>query len=201
MLKKPDDKHGTRRPYPFKLCKGCLPQILLGTHLNTLSHMYFMHSQYISIDKLIGASQTNNLSKINLNLSKTNMVFTWDFISGKTKWSHFGVWSISYNCFHHTTQNEDHWGCYFNAVILLEIKFHFQVTKYHVNTTRSEIMRKETSSLAFISSKREWLTFTKWDVFLRPSPKRNFISFRPQWKQDLFYSGLNFHFGSHVNTL
>ena len=201
MLKKPDDKHGTSRPYPFKLCKGCLPQILLGTFLNTLSHMYFMHSQCISIDKLIGASQTNNPTKINLNLSKTNTVFTWDFISGKMKWSHFGVWSISYNCFHHTTENENHWGCYFNAVILTEMKFHFQVTKYHVNTTQSEIIRKEASALAFISSKQEWLTFTIWAVFLRPSPKRNFILFRPQWKQNLFYSGFNFLLGSHVNTL
>ena len=27
------------RPYPFKFFKGCLPQILLGPLLNTLSHM------------------------------------------------------------------------------------------------------------------------------------------------------------------
>ena len=27
------------RPYPFKLFKGCLPQILLGPFMNTLSHM------------------------------------------------------------------------------------------------------------------------------------------------------------------
>ena len=27
------------RPYPFKSFKGCLPQILLGPLLNTLSHM------------------------------------------------------------------------------------------------------------------------------------------------------------------
>ena len=29
------------RPYPFKFLKGCIPQILLGPFLNTLSHMYF----------------------------------------------------------------------------------------------------------------------------------------------------------------
>ena len=28
------------RPYPFKFFKGCLPQILLGPFLNTLSHLY-----------------------------------------------------------------------------------------------------------------------------------------------------------------
>ena len=27
------------KPYPFKFFKGCLPQILLGPFLNTLSHM------------------------------------------------------------------------------------------------------------------------------------------------------------------
>ena len=27
------------RPYTFKFCKGCLPQILLGQFLNTLSHI------------------------------------------------------------------------------------------------------------------------------------------------------------------
>ena len=26
-------------PYHFKICKGCRPQILLGSFLNTLSHM------------------------------------------------------------------------------------------------------------------------------------------------------------------
>ena len=27
------------RPYPFKIFKGCLPEILLGRHLNTLSEV------------------------------------------------------------------------------------------------------------------------------------------------------------------
>ena len=31
------------RPYPFKLFKGCLPQILLGRFLNTLSHIIYNH--------------------------------------------------------------------------------------------------------------------------------------------------------------
>ena len=30
------------RPYPFKFFKGCLPQILLGPLLNTLSHIIFI---------------------------------------------------------------------------------------------------------------------------------------------------------------
>ena len=29
------------RPYPFKFFKGCLPQILLGSLLNSLSRLYF----------------------------------------------------------------------------------------------------------------------------------------------------------------
>ena len=29
------------RPYPFKFFKGCLPQILLGPFLNTLSHIKY----------------------------------------------------------------------------------------------------------------------------------------------------------------
>ena len=29
------------RPYPFKFFKGCLPQILLGPFVNTLSQMLF----------------------------------------------------------------------------------------------------------------------------------------------------------------
>ena len=30
------------RPYPFKLFKGCLPQILLGLFLNTFSHFTYI---------------------------------------------------------------------------------------------------------------------------------------------------------------
>ena len=50
-------------------------------------------------------------------------VFTWDFIPGETKYLYFGVWSVSYNCLHDTSQNENHCGCYFTDVILLEKKF------------------------------------------------------------------------------
>ena len=35
-----------RRPYHFKLFKGCLPQILLGLFLNTLPHLY--EDEYIA---------------------------------------------------------------------------------------------------------------------------------------------------------
>ena len=37
----------------------------------------------------------------------------------------FGVWSISYNYLHDTTQNETHCECHFIAVILTKMKFHF----------------------------------------------------------------------------
>ena len=33
------------RPYNFKCFKGCLPQILLGTFLNTLSHLLLLYFQ------------------------------------------------------------------------------------------------------------------------------------------------------------
>ena len=52
-------------------------------------------------------------------------MFTRDFISGKMKYFHFGVWSISNNSLHNATQNETDCGCYFIAVILTEMKFHF----------------------------------------------------------------------------
>ena len=50
-------------------------------------------------------------------------VFTWDFIPGEIKYFHFGVYSVSYNCLHDTSQNENHCGCYFIDVILIEKKF------------------------------------------------------------------------------
>ena len=38
------------RPYPFKFFKRCLPQILLGLFLNTLSHMYASFLSYTRIN-------------------------------------------------------------------------------------------------------------------------------------------------------
>ena len=35
-------------PYPFKFFKGCLPQILLGLFLNTLSHLKLMEMLFVS---------------------------------------------------------------------------------------------------------------------------------------------------------
>ena len=86
----------------------------------------------------------------------------------------------------------------------------FRVTNCHVKTNRNEIIRKETSVHAFISSKQEWLVFAEWAVFLGPSPKQNFISFRPQLKVlqigFIYMVRLNsvlgrFHFEFHVNSL
>ena len=39
QIKFVEDNLCLNRPYPFKFCKGCLPQILLGSFLNTLSHI------------------------------------------------------------------------------------------------------------------------------------------------------------------
>ena len=39
QIKFVEDNLCLNRPYPFKFCKGCLPQILLGSFLNTLSHV------------------------------------------------------------------------------------------------------------------------------------------------------------------
>ena len=46
------------KPYPFKFFKGCLPQILLGPFLNTLSHIfyniYFLSTEERIIENLGG---------------------------------------------------------------------------------------------------------------------------------------------------
>ena len=41
---------GLSRPYPFKLFKGCLPQILLGPSLHTLSYLFFLLTRHNSTD-------------------------------------------------------------------------------------------------------------------------------------------------------
>ena len=45
------------------------------------------------------------------------------FHFGRSEIFRFGVWSICYNCLHDAIRNETR--CYFIAVILAEIKFHF----------------------------------------------------------------------------
>ena len=52
--------------------------------------------------------------------------------------------------------------------------------KYQVNITQNEIIWKETFAHTFIFSKQKLLAFTDYAVFLRPTPKRNFISYFPQ---------------------
>ena len=44
------------RPYHFKFFKGCLPQILLGLFLNTLSRIFFLEND----------SNTKNLKNIKI---------------------------------------------------------------------------------------------------------------------------------------
>ena len=39
------------RPYPFKFCKGCLPQILLGSFFNTLFHLTPFKEVTLTSDK------------------------------------------------------------------------------------------------------------------------------------------------------
>ena len=74
----------------------------------------------------------------------------------------------------------------------------FWVIKYHVNITKNKIIWKETSAHVLISSKQSWLHFTEWTVFLGKPPKRNFISFHPQWKSNvniifyLWWIGISF---------
>ena len=69
------------------------------------------------------------------------------------KYFHFGVWSISYNCLHDTTRNETHCGCYFIAVILTEMKFHFGW--WNTMETLPDIKSYETS-------KFEWTIDDSW---------------------------------------
>ena len=110
-------------------------------------------------------------------------VLTWDFISGKMKYFHFGFWSISYNCLHETTQNGTHCGCHFIAVILAEMIFFFFFSfpeiKHHVNTTQNEIIGMHMR--LFHQNKYDLFSLNK--PFLKgPPPIRNFTLFRPQWE-------------------
>ena len=71
---------------------------------------------------------TNHLTIIKWFLflvTNSKRVLTWDFILGETKYFHFGVWSISYNCLHDAARTETRCGSYFIAFILTETKFHF----------------------------------------------------------------------------
>ena len=47
------------------------------------------------------------------------------FYFGRNEIFQVGVSSIFYNCLHEILQNETHWDCYFTAVKLTEMKFHF----------------------------------------------------------------------------
>ena len=44
--------HSLKRPYTFKVFKGCLPQILLGPFLNTLSQITFYSLSKLSSGRL-----------------------------------------------------------------------------------------------------------------------------------------------------
>ena len=94
---------------------------------------------------------------------------------------HLYVSSISYDCLHVNSK----WS---SLRMLCDCghfdrnEIWFQVIKYHVDNTRNEITRKNTSAHVFISLKQKWLDFIEWAVFVGPPPKQNFILFLPQWK-------------------
>ena len=50
------------RPYPFKFFKGCLPQILLGPFLNTLSHL-LLQKQPQEVFCKIGVLKNSSVSQ------------------------------------------------------------------------------------------------------------------------------------------
>ena len=52
------------RPYHFKLFKGCLPQILLGPFLNTLTHLNVKKNTQWTKITLKFLSQNNQLFSI-----------------------------------------------------------------------------------------------------------------------------------------
>ena len=86
-------------------------------------------------------------------------VLTWDFISGKMKYFHFGFWSISYNCLHETTQNGTHCGCHFIAVILAEMNFFFFFISGDKTSCKHYPKWNHWNAHAFISSKQIWFVF------------------------------------------
>ena len=132
-------------------------------------------------------------------------MFTWDFISGEVKYFCFGVWSISYNCLHDTTRNKTRCWCYFIAVILTEMKFHFgwwNIIK--ILPEMKSYKRKHRPCV----SKNDWLLLNRSFISGHPRNEIRFIS--PAMKSSVnrnyfmvdwhFVSGRRFHFRSHVNT-
>ena len=101
-------------------------------------------------------------------------VFTWDFILRKMKYFHLclvNFWFTWYNPKYN--RNE----------------ISFWVIKYHVNTTRNDIIRKETSAHMFTLSKQKWLAFTEWAVSVGPPPKQKFHFILLDLKRNSFLVG------------
>ena len=159
-------------------------------------------SEKISQFPFINLVRFRTIKGINLLQNVWNVAFTWDFISGQMKYFHFSFSSTSCNCLHDTTRNETHCGHFDRN------ETSFRAIKCHQNTTRNYFTVKKTFVRALISSKKKWLLFIEWTVFLRLPPKRNFISFRPRWKvkqfllwdAQIFILG-RFGFRFHVNNL
>ena len=95
----------------------------------------------------------------------------------------FRSWSIPYNCFHDVPQNETHCGCYFMAVILTEIKFHFVLCMLHKHYLEMKSSEREHLRMRiFHKSKYSWLKF------------QNKVS-ENQSKQNFYYGETKLHFG------
>ena len=102
-------------------------------------------------------------------------VFTRDFISGKVKYFHFGVWSISYNCLQDTNRNETHCGCYFIVVFWQKWNFILGDKILCKHYPKWNHMK---GNICTCVSKNDWLLLN--GTFISGYPDK--ISFRPQWK-------------------
>ena len=131
-------------------------------------------------------------------------MFTWDFISGKMKCFQCGVWSISYNNLHDTTQNETHCRCFFHCDHIDENEISFRVIKMscksypkwnHMKGNICTCVNKNDCLLLngpFISD------HTQIEIhYILPAMKSvaDRIYFAMRWN----FVSSRFHFGSHEN--
>ena len=78
-----------------------------------------------------------------------------------------------------------------------------RMINYYGSTTLNEIIWKETSAHAFISSKQKWLAFIEWTVFLGHPQNEISFHFAPNQycEQNFIYGALKFHSGSYIDSL
>ena len=117
------------------------------------------------------------------------------------KYFYFGVWSISYNYLHDTTRNETHCGCHFIAVIVTNFISCDKILCKHYPKWN---YMKGNICACFYFIKTKMIGFHWMGRFFRNTWNEilpHFARNEKYCKQNLFYGGLKFHFGSHVNTL